>query len=89
MHYFEYVLSGMSGVANKEEALRCLQIAEKALRDRDFEKADRFCQKARKLCLCDEVYQERAGLQRTFIQLSMQACILKFIAHTLNVGEEC
>ncbi|GMH40729.1 hypothetical protein BSKO_08633 [Bryopsis sp. KO-2023] len=45
----------MSGVANKEEALRCLSIAEKALQAKDLEKAERFAQKAKKLCECDEV----------------------------------
>lgn len=57
-------------MANKEEALRCLQIAEKALQDRDFEKANRFCQKARKLCLCDEVQWQ----QTCWIKTSIAFC---------------
>lgn len=45
----------MTNVANKDEALRCLEIATQALKDADFNKAQRFATKARKLCDCAEV----------------------------------
>ena len=45
----------MTKVANKDEALRCLRIARRALRDNDIAKAKRFAAKARKLCDCAEV----------------------------------
>lgn len=45
----------MSEAANKEEALRCVSIAEKALQEGNVGKAEKFAQKAKQLCLCDEV----------------------------------
>eukprot|EP00803_Ostreobium_quekettii_P006399 evm.model.scf_398.2 EVM.evm.TU.scf_398.2 scf_398:13503-15625(+) len=45
----------MTNIANKDEALRCLGLAKKALQDNDVARARRFAAKAQKLCACDEV----------------------------------
>eukprot|EP00803_Ostreobium_quekettii_P000820 evm.model.scf_544.9 EVM.evm.TU.scf_544.9 scf_544:64897-67460(+) len=45
----------MTNIANKDEALRCLEIAKRALQAKDIARAQRFVAKARKLCACEEV----------------------------------
>lgn len=45
----------MTSLANKDEALKCLTVADKALQANDLIKAERFCEKAERLYQCDEV----------------------------------
>eukprot|EP01023_Acetabularia_acetabulum_P034368 TRINITY_DN3227_c0_g2_i9.p1 TRINITY_DN3227_c0_g2~~TRINITY_DN3227_c0_g2_i9.p1 ORF type:complete len:382 (+),score=51.03 TRINITY_DN3227_c0_g2_i9:162-1307(+) len=47
----------MAEVANRDEGLRCIQIGQRALADNDFDKAEKFAQKALKLYPSEEVKQ--------------------------------
>ncbi|KDD71639.1 hypothetical protein H632_c4644p0, partial [Helicosporidium sp. ATCC 50920] len=44
----------MAGAANADEGMRCLEIAQEALRQGNLDKADRFGQKAKRLHPNDE-----------------------------------
>lgn len=50
----------MTGIANKDEALKCLQIAQKAQQAGDADKAARFVQKALKLHDSPEIQSQAA-----------------------------
>ncbi len=57
-------------VANKDEALKCLGIARRALVEGDTGKADRFAQKALRLYRCQEV----RAVQAHAAQQAMVTC---------------
>lgn len=64
------VIKNFSGVrvimeANKSEAERCLEIAKKALKDGDLNKARRFANKSLKLCSTQQAEGKNGG--RDFI----------------------
>lgn len=45
----------MASAFQKQDALKSLDVAKKALKNGDFEKAEKFAIKAAKLCKCQEV----------------------------------
>ena len=45
----------MASAFDKEDALRCLEVAKRAAEKGDMAKAEKFAQKAKKLCDCPEV----------------------------------